>query len=131
MKIYAALGLISAMFLAACGGNTANESTTTTTDSSTSQQSNTASTPADNNSTVNNTSSATSASFKESMDKMMKDMHSMQMSGDPDHDFAMMMKTHHQGAIDMANIELSKGTNAELKQVAQKTIDDSQKTLAI
>ena len=35
-------------------------------------------------------------------DKMM----AMQMSMDPDDDFAMMMKMHHQGAIDMANAEL-------------------------
>lgn len=57
----------------------------------------------------------------------MQDMHSMKMTEDPDHDFAMMMKSHHQAAIDMSNIELSKGQNDELKQVAQKIIKDSEK----
>ena len=49
------------------------------------------------------------------MKAMMKDMSgkmsSMPMSGDPDADFAMMMRIHHQGAIDMANAELSNGKN--------------------
>jgi uncharacterized protein (DUF305 family) len=53
----------------------------------------------------------------------------MKMTEDPDHDFAMMMRAHHQGAIEMSNIELSKGANAEMKQVAQKIIDDSQKDI--
>ncbi len=130
MKMYLAVGIISAWFLASCGENTANESTTTTTDSSTSQQSNSAAAPTDSNSAGTTATAPTTGSFKNVMDKTMQAMHSMQMSGDPDHDFAMMMKTHHQGAIDMANIELSKGTNAELKQVAQKTIDDSQKDIS-
>ena len=43
------------------------------------------------------------------MKAMMKDMSgkmsSMPMSGDPDVDFAMMMRIHHLGAIDMANAE--------------------------
>ena len=54
------------------------------------------------------------------MKAMMKDMSgkmsSMPMSGDPDADFAMMMRIHHQGAIDMANAELSNGKNPQMKK---------------
>lgn len=75
------------------------------------------------------TSMSGSMPFKAVMDKMMQDMHSMQMTEDADNDFAMMMKHHHQGAIEMSNIELSRGANAEVKQVAQKIIDDSQKDI--
>ena len=39
----------------------------------------------------------------------------MQMSGDPDVDFARMMIPHHQSAIDMARIELEHGKDATLK----------------
>ena len=75
------------------------------------------------------TSMSSSMPFTAVMNKMMQDMHSMKMTEDPDHDFAMMMKHHHQGAIEMSNIELSRGANAEVKQVAQKIIDDSQKDI--
>jgi uncharacterized protein (DUF305 family) len=80
-------------------------------------------------STGMDTSMNSSMPFMAVMDKMMQDMHSLKMTEDPDHDFAMMMKHHHQGAIEMSNTELSRGTNAEVKQVAQKIIDDSQKDI--
>jgi uncharacterized protein (DUF305 family) len=68
--------------------------------------------------------------FMSSMNKMMQDMMSLKMTEDPDHDFAMMMKRHHEGAIEMSNIELQQGKNQELKQVAQKIVDDSKKDIA-
>ena len=43
----------------------------------------------------------------------------MPMSGDPDVDFAMMMRIHHQGAIDMANAELSNGKDPQMKKMAK------------
>ena len=41
--------------------------------------------------------------------------------------FAEMMVAHHQGAIDMAKTELRDGSLSEVKQFAQKVIDDQQK----
>ena len=43
-------------------------------------------------------------------------------SGDVDHDFAAMMIPHHQGAIDMALLELQYGKNTRLKRLAQEII---------
>ena len=40
-------------------------------------------------------------------------------SGDPDRDFARMMVPHHQGAIDMALLELRFGKDERLKRLAQ------------
>ncbi len=57
---------------------------------------------------------------------MMDNMHSMQMTGNVDHDFAMMMISHHQGAIDMAKAELSSGQDDSLKQMAQKMITNQE-----
>jgi uncharacterized protein (DUF305 family) len=60
------------------------------------------------------------------MHQMMARMDSMPMSGDPDDDFAMMMKMHHQGAIDMANEQLKSGDDATVKTMAQKVIASQQ-----
>ena len=46
-------------------------------------------------------------SMMESMEKMNTKMMSMQMTNNPDKDFAGMMKIHHQGAINMANLEMA------------------------
>lgn len=63
----------------------------------------------------------------DAMDNNMKQMHSMKPAGDPDYDFAAMMKLHHQGAIDMAKSEVAGGTDETMKAMAQKMIDDQQK----
>jgi uncharacterized protein (DUF305 family) len=57
------------------------------------------------------------------MHNMMDTMMGMQNTNDPDNDFAMMMRMHHQGAIDMANLELQKGDDATMQQMAQMIID--------
>ena len=44
----------------------------------------------------------------------------MHMTGDVDHDFAMMMIEHHKQALKMADIELAHGSNATLKAMAAK-----------
>ncbi len=63
------------------------------------------------------------------MTKMRSQMDAMKMSGNVDEDFAMMMRMHHQGAIDMAKTELASGKDPELRKMAQKTIDDQTKEI--
>jgi uncharacterized protein (DUF305 family) len=75
-------------------------------------------------------SSAGSKAIHDAMMKGMSPMHSMQMSGDPDRDFAMMMIQHHQQAIDMSRAELKHGKNADVRKKAQEIIDASQKDIA-
>jgi len=77
-------------------------------------------------STQMNMNSSMGAGMMGGMDNMMKDMHAMEMTGNVDHDFAMMMKSHHQGAIDMAKAEISSGKDVTLKQMAQKIIDEQE-----
>jgi uncharacterized protein (DUF305 family) len=57
------------------------------------------------------------------MTKMMQKMKSMQMTGNPDHDFAMMMAEHHQGSIDMSQIIVKDGKDEKIKILAQSILD--------
>lgn len=54
--------------------------------------------------------------------QMMRDMENMAMTGDPDMDFAMMMRMHHQGSIDLGAAEKQYGHHAEAKQLADMAI---------
>ena len=56
-------------------------------------------------------------------------MGSLPMSGNPDIDFAAMMRIHHLGAIDMAEAELKDGKNAEMRAVAKNIIAAQKKEI--
>jgi uncharacterized protein (DUF305 family) len=73
---------------------------------------------------------ATSAeeAFKEANNTMMHDM-MKPMTGDPDKDFVMMMLPHHQGAIDMAKVELKYGTDQTLRALAEAIIEAQEKEI--
>ncbi len=62
----------------------------------------------------------------DSMHAMMNRMMEMTPTNDPEIDFVKMMIMHHQGAINMANVELQAGTNDSLKRTAQKIITEQQ-----
>jgi len=63
------------------------------------------------------------------MHGMMDEMMAMEMTHDPDIDFAAMMIMHHQGAIAMANLELQEGNNAEMNSMAQAIITEQQQEI--
>ena len=54
--------------------------------------------------------SASNAMMK-AMQSGMSQMMSMKMTGDPDQDFAMMLKMHHQSAVKMSDLEIKQGKN--------------------
>ncbi len=64
-----------------------------------------------------------------SMKTMMNNMH-VKPTGRPDADFALMMIPHHQGAIDMAKVELQYGADPELRQLAADIVAAQQKEIA-
>ncbi len=68
--------------------------------------------------------------MKQSMKAGMDGMQNMQMTGDTDKDFAMMMKMHQQQALDMAGVELMHGKSAELKAMAKKIISGQKQEIA-
>lgn len=66
----------------------------------------------------------------EAMDRMTKDM-AIPHSGDPDRDFTAMMIPHHQGAIDMAKVQLQFGRDPILRRLAQAIIVEQQQEIDV
>ena len=64
-----------------------------------------------------------------SMSRMITSMEAMNMSGDTDRDFAMMMKAHHQGPIDIVQVEIKSGRDPKLRAMAKQIIDAQQKEI--
>ena len=64
------------------------------------------------------------------MTRMMDGM-AARPTGDIDRDFVAMMVPHHQGAIDMAVLELRYGKNEQLRRIAQEIIVDQMQEIAV
>jgi uncharacterized protein (DUF305 family) len=62
------------------------------------------------------------------MSKMMIGM-AIKPSGDVDRDFADMMSSHHQGAIDMAIAVLRYGNNVRIRRIAQEIVVEQQQEI--
>lgn len=58
----------------------------------------------------------------DSMHAMMDRMHAVTITNDPEVDFSRMMIMHHQGAINMGNVQIQEGENDSLKRFSQKMI---------
>jgi uncharacterized protein (DUF305 family) len=69
------------------------------------------------------------ADFKAAMDRMHTSM-MIDYTGDPDVDFAHAMMPHHQGAIDMAKVELQYGKDPELRKMAEDIVSAQKKEIA-
>ncbi len=127
MKNALLIALVSISLWACNDEDKDTNSATTSTDSITTSPVN----DANNQSNMNmDTSGMGNKSMMSMMNSMMDNMKTMQSSNNPDNDFASMMKAHHLGAIEMAQMEVAKGTDAQMKQMAQKMIDDQQKEVS-
>lgn len=60
----------------------------------------------------------------------MEQLQQEQLNGDADHDFAHILILHHQDAIEMANVELQHGQNQQVKEIAQKIVDNNKQQIA-
>jgi len=67
--------------------------------------------------------------YMDGMAKMSRDMNAP-MTGDADVDFATMMIPHHQGAIDMAKVELEFGKDSELRKLSEAIITAQESEIA-
>jgi uncharacterized protein (DUF305 family) len=80
--------------------------------------------------TPGTTGSPSSQAFTAANEKMMKNM-SVPLTGDTDWDFVAGMIPHHQGAIDMAEVELKYGRDPEMKKLARDIIAAQKKEIAV
>ncbi len=64
---------------------------------------------------------------REVMDDRFKDM---KLAGDPDKDFAALLIAHHEDLIFLARTQLEHGADEQLRQVAQRILDEQQKQIA-
>jgi uncharacterized protein (DUF305 family) len=74
-------------------------------------------------------SAPSSKAFEAASEKMHKDM-SMSFTGDADVDFVKGMIPHHQGAIDMAKVELQYGKDPEIKKLAEDIVKAQESEIA-
>jgi uncharacterized protein (DUF305 family) len=77
--------------------------------------------------------SAESAPSSKAFEAAMQKMHQGMMvgyTGDADVDFVKGMLPHHQGAVDMANIELQYGKDPELRKLAEDIVKAQESEIA-
>ena len=123
MQILTAL-IIPVSLLVSCS----NDSSTTTTEDST-HSSTHSSDAQDTTSTMSHDTMShnMNSGMMSSMQSSMQKMQSMNMTGEFDVDFATMMIEHHQGALDMAQMEISEGKDEKMKSMAEKILTDQKK----
>jgi uncharacterized protein (DUF305 family) len=71
------------------------------------------------------------ARMMQAMERMDAGMMAAKPTGNPDRDFAAMMIPHHQGAIDMAKVELIYGQDPVLRRLAQGIIVAQQQEIEL
>lgn len=69
--------------------------------------------------------------LRQAMDDMHTEMHRVKASGNVDEDFVRMMLPHHQGAIDMAKVEVLCGKDEINRRLAQEIIVEQQSEIEL
>ena len=82
----------------------------------------------DTNTNMGAASTPADKGFMDSMQKMQKNM-DVKPTGNTDKDFVMMMMPHHQGAIDMAKVELQYGKDPMLRKMATDIVKSQEKEI--
>ena len=72
---------------------------------------------------------AATTAYKAAMGTMMRDM-DIRYTGDADRDFVAGMLPHHQGAVDMAKVELRYGHDPALRKLAKDIVAAQDKEIA-
>ncbi len=86
--------------------------------------------PGGNPSTMAAAASESTAAYEKAMGGMMKNM-KMTYTGNADVDFVKSMIPHHQGAIDMAKVELQFGKDPEALKLAEEIVKAQESEIAM
>lgn len=81
-------------------------------------------------SSADSSSSPSTPAFREADERMMKEMSAPPYTGDTDKDFVSHMMPHHQGAIDMAEVEVKYGKDPDMKRLAKNIIRAQKEEIA-
>jgi uncharacterized protein (DUF305 family) len=84
-----------------------------------------------NSGQINFADSTFASQMMQAMDRMDSAMIAAKPTNDPDRDFAAMMIPHHQGAIDMAKVELIYGHDPVLRRLAEGIIVEQQQEIEL
>jgi uncharacterized protein (DUF305 family) len=80
--------------------------------------------------TASGDDSPSTEAFKTADKSMMAGMSSAAYTGDADRDFVAHMIPHHEGAVEMAKVELKYGKDATLRKLAKDIIASQDKEIA-
>ena len=70
------------------------------------------------------------AAYERVRDVMNDRFKDMKLTGDPDKDFAALLIAHHEDLIFLARTQLEHGADEQLRQAAQKILDEQQKQIS-
>lgn len=126
MRLFTVTAIGLSLLLTACGGEKT-ESTTTASDTVSASGQNSGSMSTD---TMHNMGAGSASSMSGIMQKGMEDMKAIPSTGNPDNDYAALMKAHHMSAIEASQVQLAQGSDQGIKNMAQKMLDDQQKEVA-
>ena len=71
------------------------------------------------------------AAMMQAMDRMHSEMNRVQITGDIDRDFVMLMTPHHESAVDMARVYLERGRDPELRRLSEQIIESQRREIEI
>jgi uncharacterized protein (DUF305 family) len=73
--------------------------------------------------------STSTKGYKAAMMKAMEGRPMMKFTGDADFDFMSHMRSHHQGAVNMAKVVLANGKDSEVRKLAQDIVTAQEKEM--
>ncbi len=80
--------------------------------------------------TASHADSSTTAAFQAADKSMMSGMSNIQYTDDTDRDFVAHMIPHHEGAVEMAKVELKYGKDTKLRKLAKDIIAAQDREIA-